>query len=163
MCGIPTINLPLQGVSLPFQLCFRAGTLQFDAGHLQFVRMLQTVNLRTRKKNQTYFSKLAPFIIKQIRNDIVVTKTGLSAAYLAAEGADLSLSFVQASSELAVLLVAQMKLAPQSLQLQTQRLTLRLSHQQPIKSNKSANKTAISVTRQPQPHLQRLQCSLRLC
>lgn len=71
----------------------------------------------------------------------MANKTGLSAAYLAAEGADLSLSFVQASGELAVLLVAQMKLAPQSLQLQTQRLALRLSHQQPIKSNKSPNKT----------------------
>lgn len=55
VCGIPTINLPLQGVSLPFQLCFRAGTLQFDAGHLQFVRMLQTVNLRTRKKKKNLF------------------------------------------------------------------------------------------------------------
>lgn len=51
-------------------------------------------------------------------------------AYLATEGVDLSLSFVQASGELAVLLVAQMKLALHPLQLQTQRLTLRLSHQQ---------------------------------
>lgn len=52
------------------------------------------------------------------------------AAYLVGERVDLSLGFVQASGELAVLLVALAKLALHSLQLQPQRLTLRLSRPQ---------------------------------
>lgn len=55
--------------------------------------------------------------------------------YLRGERADLSLSFVQSPGELAVLLMALVKLALHALQLQTQRLALRLSHQhQPIRS-----------------------------
>lgn len=53
--------------------------------------------------------------------------------YLRGERADLSLSFVQSPGELAVLLMALVKLALHTLQLQTQRLALCLSHQ-PIRS-----------------------------
>lgn len=51
------------------------------------------------------------------------------AVYLTGEGVDFSLSFVQSSGQLAVLLMAQVQLALHPLQLQTQRLTLRLLKQ----------------------------------
>lgn len=47
--SIPTLNLALQRVPVPLQLPFRAGTLQFDAGHLQLVWMFQTFNLKNKK------------------------------------------------------------------------------------------------------------------
>ena len=46
VCVLHTLNLALQCVSLPLQLSFRAGTLQFDASYLQLVRMLQAFNLK---------------------------------------------------------------------------------------------------------------------
>lgn len=52
------------------------------------------------------------------------------AVYLTGERVDLSLGFVQASGELAVLLVALAKLALHPIQLQPQRLALRLSRPQ---------------------------------
>lgn len=66
-----TVYLPMQRVSLSLHLPFRTGALQFNAGHLQLVRVLQAFNLRSIRARKISNAKASSNVSIDYKNELI--------------------------------------------------------------------------------------------